>query len=58
VIASEVADSILMSGCEVSHLPGRLERSILGPNARVGGGDDRPRIISCMLGEKSHVAIF
>lgn len=58
VAASEVAGSILMAGCEVSRLPGRLERSIVGPDARVGGGDDSPRIISCMLGEKSHVAIF
>ena len=58
VEAAEVADSILMSGCEVSHLPGRLERSIVGPDAVLSGGEDRPRVISCMVGEKSNVAIF
>ena len=58
VIRSEVADSILMEKCCVEDLPGRLERSLVGPLARVGGGPSRPRVISVMISDRSQVEIF
>ena len=58
VLRSEVADSILMEQCCVEDLPGRLERSLVGPLARVGGGPLRPRVISVMLSDRSQVEIF
>jgi glucose-1-phosphate thymidylyltransferase len=58
VSRSEVADSILMRESCVEDLPGRLQSSLLGPLARIGGGAARPRIISCMISDRSQVEIF
>jgi glucose-1-phosphate thymidylyltransferase len=58
VIRSEVADSILMEEATITDLPGRLERSLVGPRAALGGGESRPRVISVMVSELSQVEIF
>lgn len=58
VTRSEVADSILMRECMVEDLPGRLQSSLVGPLARIGGGAARPRIISCMISDRSQIDIF
>jgi glucose-1-phosphate thymidylyltransferase len=58
ISGSEVADSILLEGCRIVNLPGRLEQSLIGPDAYIGGGSSRPRTISVMLSEKSSVEVF
>lgn len=58
VAGSEITDSILLEGCSVAELPGRLERSLIGRGASIGGGAARPRAIVATLGEKSSVEIL
>lgn len=58
VTRSEVADSILMRESCVEDLPGRLQSSLVGPLARIGGGTERPRVISCMISDRSQIEIF
>ena len=57
VEASEVENSILLAGCEVRHLDGRLESSLLGRNARIGRDDRQPRAYRFMLGDNSEVKV-
>ena len=53
--ASEVEHSILLAGCEVRHLDGRLESSLCGRNVRIGRDHSQPRAYRFMLGDNSEV---
>ena len=50
-------EELLLAGCEVRHLDGRLESSLLGRNARIGRDDRQPRAYRFMLGDNSEVGI-
>jgi glucose-1-phosphate thymidylyltransferase len=55
---AEVENSILLEGCAVSGLDGRMESSLLGRNVRVGRGDGQPRAYRFMVGDNSEIGIL
>jgi glucose-1-phosphate thymidylyltransferase len=54
---SEVEHSILLAGCTVSDLDGRMESSLLGRNVSVRRGDRQPRAYRFMVGDNSDISI-
>jgi glucose-1-phosphate thymidylyltransferase len=55
---AEIEHSILLEGCTVSGLDGRIESSLLGRNVRIGRGDGQPRAYRFMVGDNSEIAIL
>jgi glucose-1-phosphate thymidylyltransferase len=55
--SAEVENSILLAGCEVRALDGRVESSLLGRNVRIGRDARSPRAYRFMLGDNSEVAV-
>jgi glucose-1-phosphate thymidylyltransferase len=53
--SAEVEHSILLAGCEVRELDGRLESSLLGRNVRISRDAGQPRAYRFMLGDNSEV---
>jgi glucose-1-phosphate thymidylyltransferase len=53
--SAEVEHSILLAGCQVSRLDGRLESSLLGRNVRISRDARQPRAYRFMLGDSSEV---
>src|SRR5437870_5428771 len=58
VTSSEVEHSILLAGCVVSHLDGRMESSLLGRNVTVRRGESQPRAYRFMVGDNSDISIL
>jgi glucose-1-phosphate thymidylyltransferase len=58
VSSSEVEHSILLAGCSVSDLDGRMESSLLGRNVTVRRGDRQPRAYRFMVGDNSDISIL
>ncbi len=55
---SEVEHSILLAGCTVSDLDGRMESSLLGRNVTVRRGERQPRAYRFMVGDNSDISIL
>jgi glucose-1-phosphate thymidylyltransferase len=55
---AEVEHSILLEGCRVSGLDGRMESSLLGRNVTIGRGDGQPRAFRFMVGDNSEIGIL
>ncbi|MEA2288678.1 MAG: glucose-phosphate thymidylyltransferase, partial [Solirubrobacteraceae bacterium] len=55
---AEVEHSILLEGCSVIGLDGRMESSLLGRNVRIGRGDGQPRAYRFMVGDNSEIGIL
>jgi glucose-1-phosphate thymidylyltransferase len=55
---AEIEHSILLEGCTVTGLDGRIESSLLGRNVRIGRGDGQPRAYRFMIGDNSEIAIL
>jgi glucose-1-phosphate thymidylyltransferase len=55
---AEVEHSILLDGCTVSDLDGRIESSLLGRNVRIHRGDGQPRAFRFMVGDNSEIGIL
>jgi glucose-1-phosphate thymidylyltransferase len=55
--ASEVEHSILLAGCQVRRLDGRVESSLLGRNVRISRDERQPRAYRFMLGDNSEVRV-
>jgi glucose-1-phosphate thymidylyltransferase len=55
---SEVEHSILLEGCTVCDLDGRMESSLLGRNVTVRRGDAQPRAYRFMVGDNSDISIL
>ncbi len=55
--SAEVENSILLAGCEVRRLDGRVESSLLGRNARIVRDGRQPRAYRFMLGDNSEVRV-
>ncbi|HXR14096.1 MAG TPA: glucose-1-phosphate thymidylyltransferase [Solirubrobacteraceae bacterium] len=53
--SAEVEHSILLAGCEVCRLDGRVESSLLGRNVRISRDGRQPRAYRFMLGDNSEV---
>jgi glucose-1-phosphate thymidylyltransferase len=55
---AEVEHSILLAGCTVTDLDGRMESSLLGRNVIVRRGDRQPRAYRFMVGDNSDISIL
>jgi glucose-1-phosphate thymidylyltransferase len=55
---SEVEHSILLAGCSVCDLDGRMESSLLGRNVSVRRGDAQPRAYRFLVGDNSDISIL
>jgi glucose-1-phosphate thymidylyltransferase len=55
---SEVEHSILLAGCTVCDLDGRMESSLLGRNVTIRRGDRQPRAYRFMVGDNSDISIL
>jgi glucose-1-phosphate thymidylyltransferase len=55
---AEVEHSILLTGCTVCDLDGRMESSLLGRNVTVRRGDRQPRAYRFMVGDNSDISIL
>jgi glucose-1-phosphate thymidylyltransferase len=55
--SAEVEHSILLAGCEVRGLDGRVESSLLGRNVRITRDGRQPRAYRFMLGDNSEVRV-
>jgi glucose-1-phosphate thymidylyltransferase len=55
---SEVEHSILLAGCTVSDLDGRIESSLLGRNVTVRRSESQPRAYRFMVGDNSDISIL
>ena len=57
IVNAEVEHAILLSGCEVRDLDGRMESSLLGRNVKIGSGARQPRAYRFMVGDNSEIGI-
>ena len=55
---AEVEHSILLAGCTVCDLDGRMESSLLGRNVSVRRGERQPRAYRFMVGDNSDISIL
>jgi glucose-1-phosphate thymidylyltransferase len=55
---AEVEHSILLAGCTVSDLDGRMESSLLGRNVTIRRGERQPRAYRFMVGDNSDISIL
>ncbi len=58
ISGAEVEHSILLEGCSVEHLDGRMESSLLGRNVAVRRGERQPRAYRFMVGDNSDISIL
>jgi glucose-1-phosphate thymidylyltransferase len=58
ISGAEVEHSILLEGCSVCDLDGRMESSLLGRNVSVRRGDRQPRAYRFMVGDNSDISIL
>jgi len=58
ICEAEVEHSILLSGCTVSRLEGRMESSLLGHNVTISRGVRQPRAYRFMVGDNSEIGIL
>ncbi|HTA36237.1 MAG TPA: sugar phosphate nucleotidyltransferase, partial [Solirubrobacteraceae bacterium] len=58
IASSEVEHSILLAGCTVSELDGRMESSLLGRNVSIRRGERQPRAYRFMVGDNSDISIL
>ncbi len=58
ICEAEVEHSILLSGCTVSKLAGRMESSLLGRNVTISRGAAQPRAYRFMVGDNSEIGIL
>jgi glucose-1-phosphate thymidylyltransferase len=57
ICEAEIEHSILLSGCTVRNLAGRMESSLLGRNVAVSRDHRQPRAYRFMVGDNSEIAI-
>jgi len=55
---AEVEHSILLAGCTVQDLDGRMESSLLGRNVTIGRIDRQPRAYRFLVGDNSDIGIL
>ena len=58
ITGAEVEHSILLAGCTVSDLDGRMESSLLGRNVTIRRGERQPRAYRFMVGDNSDISIL
>jgi len=55
---AEIEHSILLSGCRVCQLQGRMESSLLGRDVTIRRGERQPRAYRFMVGDSSDISIL
>jgi glucose-1-phosphate thymidylyltransferase len=58
ICEAEVEHSILLSGCTVRNLAGRMESSLLGRNVTISRGVRQPKAYRFMVGDNSEIGIL
>ena len=58
ISGAEVEHSIVLAGCSICDLDGRMESSLLGRNVTVRRGDRQPRAYRFMVGDNSDISIL
>jgi glucose-1-phosphate thymidylyltransferase len=58
IAGAEVEHSIVLAGCSIRDLDGRMESSLLGRNVTVRRGDRQPRAYRFMVGDNSDISIL
>ena len=58
ISGAEIEHSILLSGCSVCELQGRMESSLLGRDVTIRRGDRQPRAYRFMVGDSSDISIL
>jgi glucose-1-phosphate thymidylyltransferase len=58
ISGAEVEHSILLAGCSVRDLEGRMESSLLGRNVSIRRGERQPRAYRFMVGDNSDISIL
>lgn len=54
---SEIENSIVLEGSQISHVDGRIEASLIGKNVKIGKTNRKPAAYRFMLGDNSEVGI-
>jgi glucose-1-phosphate thymidylyltransferase len=57
VIGSEVEHSILLAGSELRDLPVRVEASLLGREVKLTRGDEMPKTLRMIVGDRSEIEL-
>jgi glucose-1-phosphate thymidylyltransferase len=58
ITGAEIEHSILLEGCAVSGLDGRMEGSLLGRGVTIRRGEGQPRAYRFMVGDSSDISIL
>jgi glucose-1-phosphate thymidylyltransferase len=58
ISGAEVEHSILLSGCSVRDLAGRMESSLLGRNVKIARDHNQPRAYRFLVGDNSEIGIL
>lgn len=58
VVDTEIENSVILADCELSHVPIRIDGSLLGRGARVGKRLRAPKALTLVLGDHSHVEVL
>jgi len=58
ICEAEVEHSILLAGCTVRNLAGRMESSLLGRNVTISRGARQPKAYRFMVGDNSEIGIL
>ncbi len=57
VIGSEVEHSILLAGASLTDLPARVEASLLGRNVKLSRGEEMPKTLRMIVGDRSEITL-
>jgi glucose-1-phosphate thymidylyltransferase len=57
VIGSEVEHSILLAGVSVRNLPARIEASLLGKDVKISRGEEMPKTLRMIVGDRSEITL-
>ncbi len=57
VIGTEVEHSILLAGASLRNLPARVEASLLGRDVKLSRGDEMPKTLRMIVGDRSEITI-
>jgi glucose-1-phosphate thymidylyltransferase len=58
ISGAEIEHSILLEGCTVAGLDGRMESSLLGRDVTIRRGQRQPRAYRFMVGDSSDISIL
>ena len=57
ICEAEVEHSILLAGVSVRNLPARIEASLLGKDVKIARGDEMPKTLRMIVGDRSEITL-